>query len=569
MHYCIGGASQNSRSIQKIRDTLDAQEDINPLSSVPETIVPENGISVSMASFQSVTSEEVRKIVLGSPTKSCDLDPIPTWMIKTHLDMLLPAITDIINHSLASGVVPASMKHALVTPLLKKQSLDPNNAKNYRPVSNLSFLSKVLEKVVAGQLLEHMVTFDLHEPLQSAYRSGHSTETALVRVQNDLLQAVDKKQGVILVLLDLSAAFDTIYHTILLCRLKERLGVRGVALEWIKSYLSNRTQSVHVNGVSSKSENLLYGVPQGSVLGPKLFCIYSGPLGNIAHMHGLEVHLYADDTQLYLFFSIGSDLYEPVHKVEACIEDISSWMRNNKLKLNDDKTEYMVISSDRVKAGLSIPDLMAGAVKISPSHTFRNLGAMFDDSLKMSSQVKAITKRCHFHLHNIRAIRKSLTKTATEQLVHAFVTSTIDNCNALLCGIPSSLLDQLQRMQNSAARVVTLKRKHDSITPVLRELHWLPVRSRIKFKVLVLTWRALKGIGPSYIRDLLRWYELRSTTNPQLIVPRTRLSTYGDRAFSVVAPKLWNGLPVHVKSSKTLEEFKNKLKTHLFDLAFH
>ena len=121
-------------------------------------------------------------------------------------------------------------------------------------------------------------------------------------------------------------------------------------------------------------------------------------------MHGLEVHLYADDTQLYLFFSIGSDLYEPVHKVEACIEDISSWMRNNKLKLNDDKTEYIVRSSERVKARLSIPDLMAGAVKISPSHTFRNLGAMFDDSLKMSSQVKAITKRCHFHLHNIRAI---------------------------------------------------------------------------------------------------------------------------------------------------------------------
>ena len=158
---------------------------------------------------------------------------------------------------------------------------------------------------------------------------------------------------------------------------------------------------------------------------------------------------------------------EPIRKVEACINDISAWMRINKLKLNDDKTEYMVISSDRVKAGLSIPDLMAGAVKVSPSHTFRNLGAMFHDSLKMSSQANAITKKCHFHLHNIRAIRKSLTKTATEQLIHAFVTSTLDNCNALLCGVPSCLVDQLQRLQNSAARVVTLKRKHDSITPVL------------------------------------------------------------------------------------------------------
>ena len=198
-----------------------------------------------------------------------------------------------------------------------------------------------------------------------------------------------------------------------------------------------------------------------------------------------------------------------------------------------------------------------------------------DDSLKMSSQVNAITKRCHFHLHNIRAIRKSLTKTATEQLIHAFVTSTLDNCNALLCGVPSCLVDQLQRLQNSAARVVTLKRKHDSmisITPVLKELHWLPIRSRVQFKVLILAWRALNGIGPSYIKDLLSWYDpsrmLRSTANLQLTVPQTRLSTYGDRAFSVVAPKLWNNLPVHLKTSKTLDEFKKKLKTHLFGLAF-
>ena len=181
-------------------------------------------------------------------------------------------------------------------------------------------------------------------------------------------------------LLDLSAAFDTIDHSILLCRLEERLGLGGVALDWIRSYLSDRTQSVYVNGVSSKSSNLLFGVPQGSVLGPKLFCIYSGPLSNIAHLHGLEVHLYADDTQLYIFFSIKSGLSEPIQKVEACIKDISTWMRKNKLKLNDDKTEYMVISSDRVKAGLSIPDLMAGAVKVSPSHSFRNFGAMVDDT---------------------------------------------------------------------------------------------------------------------------------------------------------------------------------------------
>ena len=164
-----------------------------------------------------------------------------------------------------------------------------------------------------------------------------------------------------------------------------------------------------------------------------------------------------------IFFSIKSDISAPVQKVEACISEIRSWMRKNKLKLNDDKTEYMVISSDRVKAGLCIPDLLIGATKLKPSNTVRNLGAMFDDALKMTNQISAITKRSHCHLRNIRSIRKSLTKTATEQLIHAFITSTLDNCNALLCGLPSNLIGRLQRIQNMAARVVALKSKYDSI----------------------------------------------------------------------------------------------------------
>ena len=493
-------------------------------------------------------------------------------MVKCHLELLLPSITDIINMSLSSGIVPSSMKQALVTPLLKKPSLDPEVPKNYRPVSNLSFLSKILEKVVANQLLEHMETHGLHEPLQSAYRGGHSTETALVRVQNDLLRAIDRKQGVVLVLLDLSAAFDTIDHNILLNRLRKRIGVSGVALNWIRSYLTNRIQSIYINRTASKPSNLIFGVPQGSVLGPKFFCIYSGPISNIAHLHGLEVHLYADDTQLYIFFSVGDGLSVPIQKVETCISEISVWMRKNKLKLNDDKTEYMIISSDRIRASLTIPDLVIGAIKVQPAKSVRNLGAYFDDALKMTDHIKAVTKRSHFHLRNIRAIRKSLTTTATEQLVHAFITSALDYCNALLYGLPATLIGQLQRIQNMAARVVTKKRRCDSITPVLKNLHWLPIRHRIEFKVLMLVWRALHGIGPSYIRDMLPFYQpgrtLRSSNMIQLSVPRTILKTYGDRAFSVAAPKLWNKLPLRIKTSLTLSQFKQELKTHLFHLAY-
>mgnify|MGYP000509554728 CR=1 FL=1 len=177
------------------------------------------------------------------------------------------------------------MKEALISPLLKKSSLEPI-FKNFRPVSNLSFVSKLVEKVVASQLKKHMMENNLLQKYQSAYRPGHSTETALMKVQNDILCAVDKQRVVLLVLLDLSAAFDTVDHCILLKRLSSSIGISGTALSWLTSYLQKRTQCVVINGVTSANSEMKYGVPQGSVLGPLLFTIYTKPLARILENMG-------------------------------------------------------------------------------------------------------------------------------------------------------------------------------------------------------------------------------------------------------------------------------------------
>ena len=199
---------------------------------------------------------------------SCSLDPIPTGLLRDLLPTLAPVIADLVNASLSSGKFPSDLKSAIVQPLLKKPSLDPDVLKNYRPVSNLSFISKVIEKVVAARLLDHMTENGLMDPYQSAYRKGHSTETALVRVHNDIVSAVDKGMGVCLILLDLYAAFDTVDHTLLLTFLKEHIGLGGQAFDLLKSYLTGRTQCVSIKGVLSELKELAYGVPQGSVLGP-------------------------------------------------------------------------------------------------------------------------------------------------------------------------------------------------------------------------------------------------------------------------------------------------------------
>ena len=200
--------------------------------------------------FLPATEDEVKLLVAKSPSKSCSLDPVPTWMLKANLDCILPSITNIVNESMSTGIVPTKMKAALVTRLLKKPSLDKNVMENVRPVSNLSFISKLTERVVLKRLTDHILCNNLHEQFQSAYKPNHSTETALMRVQNDILMSVYKR-GVVLIMLDLSAAFDTVDHSLMLGQMRSA-GVIGIAHQWFESYLTSRTQSLCLGRTKSQ-----------------------------------------------------------------------------------------------------------------------------------------------------------------------------------------------------------------------------------------------------------------------------------------------------------------------------
>jgi hypothetical protein len=285
---------------------------------------------------------DVRALIVSSPTKSSPRDHIPTFILKKFADVLAPSMTKLINISLALGVFRDEMKLALVTPLLKKPTLSPEELDNYRPVSNLSFLSKLIERAVVKQLVAHLCDFNLFVPVQSAYRAHHSTETALLRVLNDLLVAVDEGDAVILTLLDQSAAFDTIDHLVLLDRLKFRFGVDGVAHRWFESYLSGRRQAVSVSGFCSEPVYLRFGVPQGSVLGPILYILYNSPLYAISLLHDVMSHFYADDTQFYKRFKMmlgGAAQLEAYSALSSCVAASKDWMTANKQKLNDGKTD--------------------------------------------------------------------------------------------------------------------------------------------------------------------------------------------------------------------------------------
>ena len=402
--------------ISKIRNSIPAE------SNTDNPEVPES--SSTMAFFKSVTVVEVTKLVTSMTNKSCELDPMPTSFVKVAVGALAPIITRIVNGSLMSGVFPSCYKEALVTPLLKKQSLDCNLLQNYRPVSNLTLISKTIEKVVSAQLNTYLKDNNLLEPCQSAYRQGHSTETALVRVQNDVICAVGQQKAVLLVLLDLSA-------------------------------------------------------------------------------------------------------------------------------------------------GIGSPSLHIGDHQVVATSSARNIGVMMDSKASMEAHVLSVCKSCFVHIRNLSRIKKFVNSSSLECLVHAFITTKLDYCNSLLCGAPSTLINKLQRIQNIVARIISGHGRCEHITPVLKSLHWLPVQQRIKFKTLVLVYKAINNMAPVYLQELLHPHVpcrgLRSSEKNLLVVPFTRSSAIQQCAFSAAGPRLWNSLPLSLRSAPRLSVFKAQLKTYLFE----
>ena len=279
-----------------------------------------------------------------------------------------------VNFSLSEGLVPDGLKKAEVTPLIKKASLPVEDFKNYSPVSGLSFISKLVERVVPKQLVDHIHRHDLDNSYQSAYKAGHSTETALLSIKNDIHLSLSQGEATALVLLDLSAAFDTIDHSTLLCCLLDWFGVGGSALKWFSSYVTECYQSVKIGSTLSKLQKLLFGVPQGSVLDPVLFSLYTSPLSTLIGKHKGVFHFYADDTQLYVHLS-HRNASAAFDKLNRCLQDVKEWMSASKFKLNPDKTEFILFGSkkqrERLNACFQI-DILGNP--LHPTESVRNLG---------------------------------------------------------------------------------------------------------------------------------------------------------------------------------------------------
>ena len=336
-------ASFFKTKVSRISNELENEEKLSshPTSSFVSQL-EEKCVSseIRLSDFEPASETDVKKLITTSNNKSCDLDVIPPRVFKCFPNSFAPSLTIIINKSLETGTVPCSYKKAIVIPSLKKPSLDSSDLSSYRPVSNLVYVSKLIEKVVSKQLITHLNNHDLLPSTQSAYRKNYSTETSLLHLTNHILCNLDKGRCTLLVTLDISAAFDTVDHQRLLRRYSKSYGLSDTVLLWMQSYLSGRSQLVQVGSALSELQQIESGFPQGATLAGIKYNMFSSPMHEISQEHGVDHDAYADDSNLSVSFDIydqaGTD--NAVNKLENCLSDIQSWMLINRLKLNSGKT---------------------------------------------------------------------------------------------------------------------------------------------------------------------------------------------------------------------------------------
>lgn len=531
--------------------------------------------AASLSSFAPVTVDEITRLLSRMPAKHCQLDPVPSWLVKRAADVLAPVFVVMCNASMCSGKFPDSQKHAVVFPRLKKSTLVADDVNSYRPISNLSFASKLVERVIASRFTAHAENNKLFPIRQSAYRRHHSTESAVVSVMNDIIRAIDNGEVAAMVLLDLSAAFDTVDHKTLMDVMQQRFAISNIPLMWFSSYLTNRTQSVSVNGIQSAQNQVVCSVPQGSVLGPLEFITYTDDVVEIFCRHCVRYHLFADDKQVYTATTI-SDINSARQRLCSCIVDTRDWCSSRRLQLNASKTELMWFGSRASLLKMSAVDLtlMVGDDVIKPSTVIRDLGVYLDAELTMKQHVNRTASSCFFHIRRLRQIRRSVGPEVTKKLVSAFILSRLDYCNAALAGLPQNTLKPLQRAQNAAARLITGIKQHDHITESMKNLHWLPIKFRIQYKLCLIMHMIITKQCPDYMSELVSLTAdnatragLRSASGRSFKKPKTR-TKFGERAFSYSGPAAWNLLPDYLHSNSNTASFKRQLKTYLFAAAY-
>lgn len=510
-----------------------------------------------------VPEDEIGAIsCITSPAQG--VDGISIIMLKMCLLHIIPVLCHIFDHSLQHGVFPDIWKKAQIIPVPKIAA--PTLPKDYRPVSILCVLAKVFEKVVFNQITPYLNEHNLINNCQSGFRKGHNTTTALIKVADDIREAIDKRELSLLILFDFSKAFDKVHHDLLLTKLKS-FGFSALTINWFQSYLYSRQQRVVIDSdIVSDWSGIATGVPQGSVLGPLLYLLYVNDLPSIFEF-GTTV-LYADDLQYRISFKPGMEC-TAIRNAESDIMRLLTYSANHNLSLNIEKTQPMFLGSSKyinaMKSG--VPKITINNVSIPYCDTVRNLGVIFDPALNWKEHAEYVCKKVLSILCQLRRNSLHLPLNIKTLIVNSVVLPHLDYGSIIMEDMLVTSQIKLQRLQNACVRFIFDLRKSDHVSQFYENLGWMRLEKRRKLGQGLLLYNIFQNKTPVYLFNKLKFVSqvhCRSNrfSNKLLVVPQHRTVKYS-KSFIISASKLWNTLDMHSLLSYSYHVFKVRLKAIL------
>ena len=491
--------------------------------------------------------------------KAQGIDNLSPYFLKISANIITPILTQILNQSLQSGIFPDVWKLGKVTPLHKKG--DKEDANNYRPISVLCSLSKIIERHVHDSFYEYLNRLNFLCAGQSGFRPKHSCATALTHMTDSWLKALDSGKMVGVTFIDLCKAFDSVNHDILIDKLKT-YGCSDSTVMWFSSYLSNRSQIVYFKGSLSDKQNIGRGVPQGSILGPLLFVLFVNDIP--LHLSKCDSDLYADDTSVY---TVGSSSVEVQESLQTDMDSLSKWCLYNDLCINVNKTNSMLITTrqKRSQNSVDISDLniLINGEVVPSCASQRLLGVNISHSLDWDQHITNIRKSINSRLYVLLRIRYFLPLQARIAFCNGYILPYLDYCNTIWGNTTKANLDRLLRLQKRAARLI-FDDFETSSKILFIKLNWLPMSQRVQYNKALLVYKCLHEPMPEYMKSIFSFqsnsqYSLRSETNGNLVVPKPNHELY-KHSFAYSGAKLWNSLPASFRDlSMSLSEFKTNM----------
>ena len=512
--------------------------------------------------FQPVTVSNVYHLLHGlSGNKATGIDKISCKIIKIAATAISDSLTYIFNQAVTLSSFPDKWKVARVIPLYKNGQ--QNAAGNYRPISVLPAISKVMERILYDQLYNYLTKFELLSNSQFGFRKFHSTATALLDCTNDWFMNLDRKMFNFVVLIDLKKAFDTVDHQILLRKL-ELHGIKGKALTFLKSYLTNRKQKCQIKGSISSEKSIKCGVPQGSILGPLFFLIYINDLPQC--LNNTKPRLFADDTNLT---ATGDSIPHLETAVNSDLENLRKWLIANKLSLNVAKTEFMLIGSKPMIKSVSNsqPNIEIENKPIKQVYECKTLGVTVDQHLSWKSNTDNICKKITAGISALRRLKEFTDRQTLISVYNAIVRPYFDYCCEVWDVFGETQSKRLQKLQNRAARIIMNMSNDTEHSVALQALSWVPLKTERQKAKAKLMYKILNKMGPESLTNLFTYkgemtnYNLRDISS-SLCLPKPRTNSM-KKSFMYDGAYLWNSIPKEIRESKSFASFRNKIATHI------